>query len=91
MSEVDVPPAPTAKKPAFPITAGLRGYLARYKRDRELPVTYERMLDFLTPVFLRQGDELFGCEQTICIHCPRCGAKHTLTREALEAHAKKAA
>ena len=46
MSEVDVPPAPTAKKPAFPITAGLRGYLARYKRDRELPVTYERMLDF---------------------------------------------
>ena len=50
---------------------------------------HERMLDFLTPVFLRQGDELFGCEQAIRIHCPRCGAKHTLTRESLEAHAKR--
>jgi hypothetical protein len=38
--------APTLKKPAFPINAGLRGYLSRYKRERVLPVTYERMLDF---------------------------------------------
>ncbi len=37
---------PTPKKPAYPINAGLRGYLARYKRERELPVTYERMRDF---------------------------------------------
>ncbi|MFZ4598023.1 MAG: Hsp33 family molecular chaperone HslO [Terrimicrobiaceae bacterium] len=44
-----------------------------------------RMLDFLVPVFRRQGDELFGDEPTIRIHCPRCGAKHTITREALEA------
>ena len=51
---------------------------------------HERMLDFLVPVFRRQGDELFGSEQTIRIHCPRCGARHTLTRESLEAHAKKA-
>lgn len=34
------------KKPAFPISAGLRGYLRRYHRDRELPVAYEQLLDF---------------------------------------------
>jgi len=48
--------------------------------------THEKMLDFLAPVFLRQGEDLFGGEETIRIHCPRCGAKHTITREALEAH-----
>ena len=53
----------------------------------ECGCTQERMLDFLTPVFRRQGDELFGDEQTIRIHCPRCGARHAITREALEAHA----
>ena len=51
--------------------------------------THARMLDFLAPVFRRQGDELFAGEQTIKIHCPRCSARHTLTREALEAHVKQ--
>jgi hypothetical protein len=37
---------PTQKKPCFPVLAGLRGYLARYKRERELPVSYERLRDF---------------------------------------------
>ena len=50
--------------------------------------TQERMLDFLVPVFRRQGDELFGNEEIIRIHCPRCGARHAITREALEARAK---
>ena len=36
----------TPKKPCLPVTAGLRGYLTRYKRERELPVTYERLRDF---------------------------------------------
>jgi hypothetical protein len=36
----------TDKKPSFPIRADLRAYLRRYRRDRELPVTYERMLGF---------------------------------------------
>ncbi len=45
-----------------------------------------RMLDVLAPIFRQQGDELFGGEQTIRIHCPRCGAHHAITREALEAH-----
>lgn len=52
----------------------------------ECGCTQERMLDFLRPVFLRQGDELFAGEETIRIHCPRCGARHAITREALEAH-----
>ncbi len=45
----------------------------------------ERMLDFILPVFRREAAELFGDEQTIRVLCPRCGARHTLTREALEA------
>jgi hypothetical protein len=36
----------TQKKPSFPVGDGLRGYLRRYKRERELPVSYERMRDF---------------------------------------------
>ncbi|MFI5358364.1 MAG: hypothetical protein ACHQ4G_13615 [Opitutales bacterium] len=40
------PFSPTPKKPSFPVADGLRGYLARYKRERELPVTYERLRDF---------------------------------------------
>src|SRR5438046_2251595 len=36
----------TEKKPSFPIREELRTYLRRYRRDRELPVTYERMLGF---------------------------------------------
>ena len=36
----------TAKKPSFPISEDLRAYLRRYRRERDLPVTYERMLGF---------------------------------------------
>lgn len=38
--------APTKKKPAYPINEGLRGYLRHYQRERDLPVNYERLLDF---------------------------------------------
>ncbi|HWA87877.1 MAG TPA: hypothetical protein VG710_16725 [Opitutus sp.] len=34
------------KKPAFPVNEGLRGYLRSYRRARELPLSYERLLDF---------------------------------------------
>lgn len=44
-----------------------------------------RMLDFILPVFKKQANELFGADETISVVCPRCGAKHILTREALEA------
>ncbi|MBI5424199.1 MAG: hypothetical protein HZA32_08920 [Opitutae bacterium] len=36
----------TPKKPAYPIRDELRGYLRRYRRERDLPVTYERLRDF---------------------------------------------
>jgi hypothetical protein len=36
----------TRKKPTFPVSEHLRGYLRTYKRDRELPITYERLLGF---------------------------------------------
>ncbi len=39
-------PQPTRRKPSFPISADLRAYLRRYKRERELPVTYERLRAF---------------------------------------------
>lgn len=37
---------PTLRKPSFPIRPELRGYLRRYRRDRDLPVTYERLRAF---------------------------------------------
>ena len=37
---------PTNKKPSYPIVDELRGYLRRYRRDCELPVTYERLRGF---------------------------------------------
>lgn len=37
---------PTQRKPSFPINSDLRSYLRRYKRERELPVTYERLRSF---------------------------------------------
>lgn len=52
----------------------------------ECGCTQDRMLDFLRPVFQKQGDALFEGEETIRIHCPRCGARHVITRESLEAH-----
>jgi hypothetical protein len=39
-------PLPTQRKPSFPVSTDLRGYLRRYKRERELPVTYERLRAF---------------------------------------------
>lgn len=55
----------------------------------ECGCTQDRMLDFLLPVFHRQGDELFEGQETLRIHCPRCGARHVITREALESRSDK--
>lgn len=47
MSEMEAPEkSGTPRKPSFPIRPELRGYLRRYKRERELPLTYERLLGF---------------------------------------------
>ena len=45
-----------------------------------------RMMDVLRPVMMRDADALFGDEPVIRMSCPRCGARHTITREAMEAH-----
>lgn len=39
-------PSGTPRKPSFPVGPELRGYLRRFKRERDLPVTYERLLGF---------------------------------------------
>lgn len=48
----------------------------------------DRMLDFMLPVFKRQAEELFHGDPAITVVCPRCGARHVLTRESLEARNK---
>ena len=40
------PPPVQLRKPAFPVSPALRDYLRRYRRERELPVTYERLRRF---------------------------------------------
>lgn len=40
------PLSPTKRKPAYPIAPALRGYLAHYRRDQELPVLYRDLTHF---------------------------------------------
>jgi hypothetical protein len=49
------PPA-TRKKPSFPVGDGLRGYLRTYKRERDLPVSYERLRGFTEVIPLTDAD-----------------------------------
>lgn len=48
---------PQQKKPSFPVSAGLRRYLGRYRRERALPVTYDRLRSFREsfPLHDREG------------------------------------
>jgi hypothetical protein len=46
----------TQKKPTYPIGGPLRSYLKKYRRDRELPVTYERLRHFPEAVPLADAD-----------------------------------
>jgi len=45
----------------------------------------ERMLEVLAPTMRHDPEGLFGGDEKIEIRCPRCGARYTITREALEA------
>ncbi len=54
-TQEEVPPA-TRKKPSFPVGAGLRGYLRTYKRERDLPVSYERLRGFSEVIPLTDAD-----------------------------------
>jgi hypothetical protein len=44
-----------------------------------------RMLEVLAPAMRADATELFGGEEKIEIRCPRCAARYTVTREAMEA------
>ena len=48
--------APTQKKPSIPISPGLRNYLRRYKRERELSAPYERLRAFSEVIPLVDAD-----------------------------------
>ena len=41
MAEVERQFPVTSKKPSYPVNDSLRDYLRRYKRDRELPISYD--------------------------------------------------
>ncbi len=45
----------------------------------------ERMLQVLAPAFRDDPEGMFGADAVIEIRCPRCGARHNITREAMEA------
>lgn len=44
-----------------------------------------RMLEVLAPAMRSDPAELFGADEKIEIRCPRCAARYTVTREAMEA------
>lgn len=45
----------------------------------------QRMMEVLAPAMKEDADDLFGSEEKIEIRCPRCAARHAITREAMEA------
>jgi hypothetical protein len=56
MDEPSCPlPRKQLKKPSFPINEDLRAYLHRYRRERDLPVTYERLRRFADSVPLNDA------------------------------------
>ncbi len=46
----------------------------------------QRMLKVLAPLMRQDPEDLFQGEEVIEIRCPRCAARHHITRESLEAH-----
>lgn len=46
---------------------------------------HKQMLEVLAPVMRQDAAGLFGDEPKVEIRCPRCGSRHAVTREALEA------
>jgi len=52
----------------------------------ECGCTHDRMLAVLMPLMRDDPDGLFLGEPALRMSCPRCGARYTITREALEAY-----
>ncbi len=59
---------PTQKKPSYPVVDGLRSYLRRYRRDRELPVSYERLRDFQETAPLMDAGGQATLWETVAYH-----------------------
>jgi molecular chaperone Hsp33 len=57
----------------------------------ECGCTQDRMFAALASVMRTDPEGLFGDEAVVRMSCPRCGARHTITREALEAFVEKQA
>lgn len=49
----------------------------------------DRMMEVLAPTMKTDPDALFEGDPSVEIRCPRCGARHVITREALEAFVAK--
>lgn len=54
----------------------------------ECGCTQQRMMRVLLPTFRRDPDALYEGAEVIRMNCPRCGARHAITRESLEAMEK---
>lgn len=54
----------------------------------ECGCTQARMMRAILPSFRQNADALFEGDEVIRMSCPRCGARHAITREALEAMEK---
>ena len=52
----------------------------------ECGCSHELMLSVLAPMMRSDPDGLFGADALLRMSCPRCGARHTITREAIEAY-----
>ncbi len=61
------------------------GLLEQRRYRLECGCNQDRMLAMLAPLMRNQAKELFEDEEIIRIHCPRCGARYAITREAMEA------
>jgi hypothetical protein len=46
----------------------------------------QRMMEVLAPAMRQDPQDLFGDEPKLEIACPRCGAHHVITREAMESY-----
>jgi molecular chaperone Hsp33 len=62
------------------------GLLEKRRYRFECGCDQGQMLAMLAPVMRNQPDDLFQGEEIIRIHCPRCGTRHMITRESLEAY-----
>jgi molecular chaperone Hsp33 len=47
--------------------------------------TQQRMLEVLAPTYQTDPEAIFAGQDVVRISCPRCGGRHTITKEALEA------